>query len=108
MSNRAVTVKECSLHSTSRSGPVSTPLQSRLGYFKPVAESMNKADNAITQAIQVTTQMDSLETEKCELEGLQEAMTSYGLKTGLILTENTDEQRGDISIVPIWKWLLGD
>ncbi len=67
-----------------------------------------KQYNVITQAIQVTTQLDSLETEKRELDGLNEAMSSYNLKTGLILTENTDEQRGNITILPIWKWLLLD
>lgn len=66
-----------------------------------------KKDNTIIQAIQVTTQLDSAETEKRELEGLQEAMSSYHLTTGLILTENTEEQRGNISVLPIWKWLLG-
>lgn len=65
-----------------------------------------KENNQITNAIQVTTQLDSPETEKRELDGLQEAMSSYHLTTGLILTENTEELRGNISIVPIWKWLL--
>jgi len=65
-----------------------------------------KRDNTIVQAIQVTTALDSAETEKRELDGLQEAMASYDLKTGLILTEQTEETRGPISIMPIWKWLL--
>ncbi len=65
-----------------------------------------KHDNEIVQVIQVTTQMDSEETEKREIEGLQEAMASYHLNTGLILTENTEDQRDNISIMPIWKWLL--
>lgn len=65
-----------------------------------------KKDNLIIQAIQVTTQLDSAETEKRELEGLQEAMQHYELATGLILTENTEDQRDNIIILPIWKWLL--
>ena len=65
-----------------------------------------KKDNIIIQAIQVTIQLDSAETQQRELEGLYEAMSSYDLKTGLILTENTEEQRDNISILPIWKWIL--
>ncbi len=67
-----------------------------------------KEGSDITQAIQVTQQLDSMATEKREREGLEEAMSSYHLKTGLILTENTEEQRGNITIMPIWKWLLLD
>ncbi len=65
-----------------------------------------KSDNIIVQAIQVTTQMDQVETEKREFEGLLEAMSVYGLKTGLILTENTEGIRENITIMPIWKWLI--
>ena len=66
-----------------------------------------KEDQKVIQAIQVTTQLDSEETEKREIEGLQEAMSSYHLQTGLILTDNTEEDRGHILVLPIWKWLLG-
>ncbi|MDP3560200.1 MAG: ATP-binding protein [Legionellaceae bacterium] len=65
-----------------------------------------KQNNVIVQAIQVTTELDSPETEKREFAGLQEAMSSYHLQTGLILTENTEAECGNISIMPIWKWLL--
>ena len=67
-----------------------------------------KQNNVIIQAIQVTTEFDSPETEKREFDGLQEAMSSYGLATGLILTENTEIQRDNISVIPVWKWLLED
>lgn len=65
-----------------------------------------KKDHAIIQAIQVATHLDNIETAKREMASLQEAMSSYQLKTGLILTENMEENRGSISILPIWKWLL--
>ena len=65
-----------------------------------------KQNHRIVQAIQVCTQLDSEETEKREIQGLQEAMSAYDLQSGLILTENTEAERGNISIIPIWKWLL--
>ena len=62
----------------------------------------------ITQAIQVCLDLSNPETRKREIEGLQNAMSKYKLKQGLILTmeqEETIKAKG-ISIKPVWKWLL--
>lgn len=67
-----------------------------------------RKDGIITGAIQVT--MDLKKTEKREIKGLMEALGSYRLDSGLILTY--DEERKieiggkKIMVLPVWKWLL--
>jgi len=65
----------------------------------------------ITDAIQVCRSMEEVKTRKREINGLQEAMESYNLKTGLIITEDEEEvitTKGfTIQVLPCWKWLLG-
>jgi len=45
-----------------------------------------------------------------EISGLKEAMDKFNLKTGLLLTDNQEEEiRFDnrvIKLIPVWKWLL--
>lgn len=69
-----------------------------------------RESNKIIQAIQVTSQMSTEKTRKREIEGLIEAMEMYNLDSGVILTENEQEEVTidgfKISIMPIWKWLL--
>jgi predicted AAA+ superfamily ATPase len=64
----------------------------------------------IEQAIQVTSKMYDPRTKLREFDGLYEAMNSYNLNTGLLLTESDDfeeEYKGKlIKVKPIWKWLL--
>ena len=64
----------------------------------------------IIEAIQVATNMDDIDTRNREVVGLIDAMKTYNLKEGLILTEDEEgvEQHLDktIRIVPIWRWLL--
>jgi hypothetical protein len=66
--------------------------------------------NRIVRAIQVTTSLLNPDVKAREVEGLMEALKTYGLQEGLILTENeydTFECEGiRISVMPIWKWLL--
>lgn len=66
--------------------------------------------NRVIQAIQVTTSLVDEAVKKREIEGLLEAMDTYQLQEGLILTENeqdTIQMSGlTILVVPIWKWLL--
>lgn len=63
----------------------------------------------ISEAIQVTTELNQVNTQR-EINGLLSAIKKYNLKEGLILTNDTEENRkiGDIriKIMPIWKWLL--
>lgn len=66
----------------------------------------------IIEAIQVTKSLDDIDTRNREVFGLLDAMQTYNLKEGLILTEDEEgvEQHLDkiIHIVPIWKWLLNN
>lgn len=74
-----------------------------------------KQGTKIVVAIQVCLSLQNPETKKRELQGLFEAMESYGLNQGFILTENdkisteeihTDSSKYTIHIMPIWWWLL--
>ena len=71
-----------------------------------------KQKEKITQAIQVTQTLEDPQTKKRELEGLLDAMESYNLKTGLILTEDEEGEETinnkTIIIKPIWKWCIED
>lgn len=72
-----------------------------------------KQQNKIVLAIQVCTDLDSLEVRERELAGLLDALKAYSLSSGLILTEKTEEiikvNEGEleyhIQILPVWKWL---
>lgn len=66
--------------------------------------------NQIVQAIQVTTNLSDPTVRNREIEGLIEAMDTYHLREGIILTENEQDtikiNNFVISVIPIWKWLL--
>ncbi len=63
----------------------------------------------IVQAIQVAYTVDST-SYKREFNGLKEAMQTYNLKTGLLITNFIEEtytnMDSTIEIVSVWKWLL--
>jgi hypothetical protein len=64
----------------------------------------------IYEAIQVCKNIEDEQTEVREIRGLIEAMETYKLTEGLLLTENTEGEKivenKKILIKPIWKWLL--
>lgn len=64
----------------------------------------------ITKAIQVTLTIHDPQTKKRELDGLLDAMKTYNLHEGLLLTLE-DEDRVEINgktitVKPVWKWLF--
>lgn len=63
----------------------------------------------ITRAIQVCHELNN-DNEDREIGGIFEAMDSFGLHEGMILTSHQEETRklGDstITIQPVWKWLM--
>ena len=67
-------------------------------------------NNKLTEAIQVTAGLSDSKTKKREVEGLKEALSRYGLKEGLILTEDEVDilkiGKIKIKILPLWYWLL--
>lgn len=64
----------------------------------------------IVEAIQVSWSIEAEPTYNRELAGLLDAIHSYGLKEGLILTESMEKeikvQGVRISVKPVWKWML--
>ena len=69
-----------------------------------------RKEGRIHQAIQVCTFFSSPETKAREIEGLVEAMQAYSLQQGFIVTEYHEESltlsEGEITILPLWKWML--
>lgn len=70
-----------------------------------------KEKNKITEAIQVSWSIYEEATKQREMEGLLEAMQTYGLSEGLILTNSEEDtfvlKEFKIRVKPVWKWLLG-
>lgn len=64
-----------------------------------------------THALQVCWELTT-RNEKREIAGLVDACGTLGLNSGIILTYAQDEEREKdglkISVLPVWKWLLGD
>ncbi|MDO9255468.1 MAG: ATP-binding protein [Bacteroidales bacterium] len=64
----------------------------------------------ITAAIQVCDSFENEMTKQREINGLLDAMHTYNLQTGLILTIDSEEtlQIGEcqIQFLPTWKWLF--
>jgi predicted AAA+ superfamily ATPase len=69
-----------------------------------------KEKNSIIQAIQVCWSLYDDKTKQREVKGLLDAMTTYQLKEGLILTEDENDRISVddkiINIMPVWLWLL--
>jgi len=63
----------------------------------------------VVSAIQVSWKLDDVNIKR-EIDGLKEAMNTYHLKCGLLITTDSDEtnRKNDdsIQILPVWKWLL--
>ena len=49
-------------------------------------------------------------TRKREVDGLMDAIETYNLQEGLILTESDEEEftvkDKKINVLPVWKWML--
>jgi len=79
-------------------------------YYKDKGECdfVIKEGKKVTKAIQVSYQIK--ENKEREIKGLLEAMETFKLKNGLIITkdyEAEEEFKGNkIKFVPLWKWLL--
>ncbi len=62
----------------------------------------------VVAAIQVCMDLEDPQTREREFLGLREAMASYHLDKGLIITLDTVEEQDGVTVMPIWKWLLKD
>ncbi|GHU62576.1 ATP-binding protein [Bacteroidia bacterium] len=69
-----------------------------------------KEGKSITATIQVTYTMQNDKARKREIDGLIDAMNAYNLQSGLIITDDMEEEFTEngktIKIIPAWKWLL--
>jgi len=69
-----------------------------------------KKGNNIDQAIQVCAFFNNPETKEREINGLIEALNTYELDSGHIITmdaeENIEVKEKKIEVKPAWKWLL--
>ena len=85
----------------------------RLYYFsdKYECDFVVQKGNRIVSAIQVTAEINDI-NEKREYNGLLNALKTFNLKEGLILTndqESTNQiDNKTIHIKPVWKWLVED
>lgn len=80
-------------------------------YFqgKKECDFIVQTKNRVTQAIQVTQGLAPHNRER-ELAGLDEAIRTYDLEEGLVLTEGDQDRitegRRTIMVRPIWEWCL--
>jgi uncharacterized protein len=69
-----------------------------------------KDGEKISQAIQVSRSLENEETKSREINGLLEAMETFGLQEGLILTEDEEDAleigNHKVTVLPVWKWVL--
>jgi len=67
-------------------------------------------DTKIVQAIQVSSYLNNEKTKAREVTGLLDALKTYDLNEGLILTFDKEEdffiEDKKIIILPVWKWML--
>ena len=85
-----------------------------LSSFPLRGDDMTKRELKVIAAIQMTKTVNDPETKQREIRGLVEAMQTYQLSSGLILTMDeegneeiiTEGQKMQIKIMPTWKWLL--
>jgi predicted AAA+ superfamily ATPase len=66
--------------------------------------------NKVTEALQVTYDMSEIKTKNRELKGLVNACKSFNLKSGKIITYDTQDEIVvediAITVVPFYKWVL--
>jgi len=64
----------------------------------------------IKDAVQVSYSVDDYQTKEREVKGLLSGMDVFGLKVGLIITEDYEKEEiigsKKIIFIPLWKWLL--
>lgn len=66
------------------------------------------------QAIQVTLNIEDIDTKKREMAGLLEAMVNLDISEGWIITLDSEEsldlshneKKYKVHIIPVWKWLI--
>ena len=69
-----------------------------------------KKGTKVLQLIQVSYNLDSINTKHREIKALGKAMRMFGIKEGIVITNELEGQEqidgGTVLYVPLWKWLL--
>jgi predicted AAA+ superfamily ATPase len=69
-----------------------------------------KERTQVKQVIQVTSNIEDINTKERELKSLLKAMGEFKLKKGLVITEDVEREEevggNKIVYIPLWKWLL--
>jgi len=64
----------------------------------------------VKQLIQVSYELETMDTKQREVKSLTKAMEAFQLKEGLIVTDNFEDKEHidgkNIVYIPLWKWLL--
>lgn len=89
---------------------------SEIYYYKTAnnleVDFLVKSGKKEMKLIQVADNLDNDKTRQREINALVKAMDELKLKTGLILTDDTEEDlkiaEKDIKVIPLYKWLLGE
>jgi hypothetical protein len=82
-------------------------LGSELFYFNDTYECDFIVKHKDTlQAVQVVWEFEEPSTLEREVRGLRKAMDQLKLKTGTIITYNTELILNDISVIPFWKYFF--
>ena len=66
-----------------------------------------KEKDKITMALQACYELNENNRER-EIAGLKNAMKRFKLKKGIILTHSQEKTVENISVIPAYKWLLGN
>lgn len=69
-----------------------------------------KEDLKVKELIQVSWEVNGYETKNREIRALIRAMEEFGLKKGLVITEDYETKENfknkEINFMPLWKWIL--
>ncbi|HSW59689.1 MAG TPA: DUF4143 domain-containing protein, partial [bacterium] len=82
-------------------------LGSELFYFNDTYEcDFIVKRKGVLEAVQVAWELAGQTTLEREVRGLRKAMNQLSLKTGTIITYNTENIMDNISIIPFWKYFF--
>jgi hypothetical protein len=77
---------------------------------KAACDFIVRQGSAVTEAIQVAAALADAKTRNRELRGLLECCGAFGLKSGVIITADAEEEFEAagvrVTVVPLYRWLL--
>jgi uncharacterized protein len=73
---------------------------------KTECDFLTRENQAITRAVQVCWHINE-DNIKREVTGIKQAMQATGAASGLILTHDQEDELDGITVMPVWKWMVG-